>query len=218
MTKEEALQKVTEYCSEKSYTSATLTDGFKDKFAEHFAKRYPETAADDETAIADMKFALNSAFSGASAIITEKTTAFTSKENDYKKQIEELNKKLGNPPTPPTPPTPPAAPVIPDEIKQQLAELERFKTEESKRTRFASIMDMAKKNVRNDLHASFEKFANDYNVQLDKEDKEQADGLVARFQEIFKDSIGSIKPIAPQQVQKNDEEFLKSLTKVKVTN
>ena len=45
MTKEEALQKVNDYCNEKSYTAATLTDGFKDKFAEHFTKRYPDAAA-----------------------------------------------------------------------------------------------------------------------------------------------------------------------------
>ena len=45
MTKEEVLQKVNDYCNEKSYTNATLTDGFKDKFSEHFAKRYAETSA-----------------------------------------------------------------------------------------------------------------------------------------------------------------------------
>jgi hypothetical protein len=90
MTKEEALQKVNDYCNEKSYTNATLTDGFKDKFAEHLAKRYPDAAADDETALGDMKFALNSAFSGASLIITDKTKEFETKENGYKSQIAEL--------------------------------------------------------------------------------------------------------------------------------
>lgn len=92
MNKEEVLQKVNDYCNEKSYTTATLTDGFKDKFAEHFAKRYAETNVDDEKAIEDMKFALNTAFSGASTIITEKTNVFNSKENEYKNQIAELQK------------------------------------------------------------------------------------------------------------------------------
>ena len=36
MTKEEVLQKVTDYCNEKSYTSATLTDAFKDKYIQAY--------------------------------------------------------------------------------------------------------------------------------------------------------------------------------------
>ena len=151
MTKEEALQKVNDYCNEKSYTNATLTDGFKDKFAEHLAKRHPDTAADDETALGDMRFAYD-----------------------------------------------------------------KFMDGEKKTTKFKNIMELAKKGIRQNLHASFEKFATDYDVKLDKEDKEQADALVTRFKEIFKDSIGDIAPLAPQQTQKRDEDFIASLKKVKV--
>lgn len=216
MTKEDALQKVNDYCSEKSYTSATLTDGFKDKFAEHFAKRYPDAQADDETAIADMKFALNSAFSGASAIITEKTTAFTSKENDYKKQIEELTKKLGIPPTPPTPPTPPATPEIPDEIKQQLAELKQFKAEETKQKRRAAILAIAKKEVDAQYHKSFETFVEDYDIDLEKEDKEQADKWISRYRDVMKDSVGDIKPLAPQVRQQMDDARISQIKEYKL--
>ena len=52
--------------------------------------------------------------------------------------------------------------------------------------------------------------------ELDKEDKEQADALVAKFQDIFKDTIGDIKPLAPKQTQKRDEEYLASIPKVKI--
>lgn len=38
MTKEDVLQKVNDYCNEKSYTNETLTDDFKDKFSDFFAK------------------------------------------------------------------------------------------------------------------------------------------------------------------------------------
>jgi hypothetical protein len=207
MTKEEALQKVNDYCNEKSYTNATLTDGFKDKFAEHFAKRYPDATVDDENAIADMKFAINSAFSGASAIITDKTKEFETKENDYKSQIAELNKKI---------PTKPIEPKIPKELQDQLDELKKFKDEKSKQEKFSNILKMAKAGIRQDLQASFDTFAKDYEVKLDKEEKEQADALVARFQEIFKDTIGDIKPLRPQQTQKRDEEYLASLPKVKI--
>ena len=133
MTKEEALQKVNDYCNEKSYTNATLTDGFKDKFAEHLAKRYPDASVDDETVLGDMKFALNSAFSGASLIITEKTNAFNLKENEYKNQIEELNKKIEGKVTPPIT-------ELPKEVQDKLDRLEQFQIAENKRTKFADIM------------------------------------------------------------------------------
>ena len=208
MTKEEALQKVNDYCNEKSYTNATLTDGFKEKFAEHFAKRYTDASADDETAIADMKFAINSAFSGASAIITDKTKEFETKENDYKSQIEELNKKIT--------PTKPKEVQIPKELQDQLNELKKFKDEQFKQEKLKNILKLAKAGVRQDLQASFDKFAKEYEVKLDKEDKEQADALVAKFQDIFKDTIGDIKPLAPKQTQKRDEEYLASIPKVKI--
>lgn len=210
MTKEEALQKVNDYCNEKSYTNATLTDGFKDKFAEHLAKRYPDAAADDETALGDMKFALNSAFSGASLIITDKTKEFETKENGYKSQIAELEKKV------PKPNQKSNEVVLPKEVQDKLDAYDKFMDGEKKTTKFKNIMELAKKGIRQNLHTSFEKFATDYDVKLDKEDKEQADALVTRFKEIFKDSIGDIAPLAPQQTQKRDEDFIASLKKVKV--
>ena len=210
MTKEEALQKVNDYCNEKSYTNATLTDGFKDKFAEHLAKRYPDAAADDETAMGDMRFALNSAFSGASLIITDKTKEFETKENGYKSKIAELEKKV------PNPNQKPKEVVLPKEVQDKLDAYDKFMDGEKKTTKFKNIMELAKKGIRQNLHASFEKFATDYDVKLDKEDKEQANALVTRFKEIFKDSIGDIAPLAPQQTQKRDEDFIASLKKVKV--
>ena len=212
MTKEEALQKVNDYCNEKSYTNATLTDGFKDKFAEHLAKRYPDAAADDETALGDMKFALNSAFSGASLIITDKTKEFETKENGYKSQIAELSKKI-KVPTPPTPP----APTLPKEVQDQLDELKRFKDDKTKQEKLSNILKLAKGDIREDLHNSFETFAKDYNVILDKADKEQADALVTRFKEIFKDSLGDIRPQKPVQTQKQDEEIIGAIPKVKIS-
>ena len=210
MTKEEALQKVNDYCNEKSYTNATLTDGFKDKFAEHLAKRYPDASSDDETALGDMKFALNSAFSGASLIITDKTKEFETKENGYKSQIAELEKKV------PKPNQKPNEVILPKEVQDKLDAYDKFMDGEKKTTKFKNIMELAKKGIRQNLHTSFEKFATDYDVKLDKEDKEQADALVTRFKEIFKDSIGDIAPLAPQQTQKRDEDFIASLKKVKV--
>ena len=208
MTKEEVLQRANDYCNERSYDESTLTTEFKDKFADFFSKKYPDTAIDDESALADLKFNLDTAKSASAKGRTSLQSDWESKENDYKTQIAELNKKLGKKEPPKF--------EVPKELQDQLDELKKYKNEEVKKTKFASIMDIAKKGIRQDLHKSFETFATGTNVDLEKADKEQADALVSRFQEIFKDSIGDIKPLAPQQVRKNDEAVLSGLKKVKV--
>ena len=210
MTKEEVLQKANEYCSEKGYTNETLTDEFKEKFSDFFSKKYQETDANDESMLEDLHFNLNTAFSATSKGVTSKQKAFEEKENEYLSQIEELNKKLGKRNKTKD------EPVIPKEIQEQFDELKKFKNDEAKKERFENILNIAKKGIRQNLHKSFETFAKGIDVVLDKDDKEQAKAMVERFQEIFMDSIGDIKPLAPKQTQKNDREFLESLPKVKV--
>lgn len=209
MTKEEVLQKVNDYCNEKSYTEETLTSEFKDKFSEFFAKKYSEeTAIDAEGILEDIKFNIKTAFSATSKGLTSKQKAFETKENEYKNTIAELNKKIGKPQE--------KIVELPDDVKQQLAELEKFKDEKSKKDKFDEIVKLAKKGIRPDLYASFEKYAREYDVTLDSTSEEQAKKLTARFQEIFKDSIGDIKPLAPKVSQKRDEEFVASIPKVQV--
>ena len=213
MTKDEILQKVNDYCNEKSYTESTLTTNFKDKFADHFIKAYPDGKIDDEQVIANMKFAINSAFSSASSIISDNKNAFAAKETDYQRQIQELTEKLakanGGEPNK-------GGTDIPDDVKKQLAELEAFKTEQKQQELYNRVIDLAKKDIRRDLHGSFEKYAKDYKVSLDKGEQEQATELVTKFQDIFMDTIGEIKPLKPHQNQKRDEEFLSNVKKVKV--
>ena len=211
MTKEEVLQKVNDYCNEKSYTTATLTDAFRDKFADHFQREHAEGDINDEAILSSMKFSINTAFKSASDIATIKANEFTSKENEYKAQIEELQKKI----TPNPQPTPP--PAVSPEVQQQLDELKKFKEGQQKQEKLQRILEIAKEGIRDDLHASFDTFVSDYDVDLNKEDKVQAESLVKKFQDIFKDSVGSIKPKAPVQTAKQDAEFIESLPKVEVS-
>jgi hypothetical protein len=74
-------------------------------------------------------------------------------------------------------------------------------------------MELAKKGIRQDLHKSFETFANGTHVDLEKADKEQADALVSRFQEIFKDSIGDIRPFTPKQIQQREDDWIEGVKK-----
>ena len=209
MTKEDVLQKANDYCTEKAYTE-TLTDEFKDKFSDFFAKKYPETDADDETMIADLKFNLDTAFSATSKGITSKQKAFEDKVNEYKNQIAELNKKLSGKQTPPP------SVEIPKEVQDQLDELKKFKTEEQKKNKYANVINIAKKGIRSDLHNSFEKFAKTISVSVDEEDEVQAKNIVASFQEIFKDSIGDIRPYAPKQIQQKEDEIINGVKKIEL--
>lgn len=208
MTKEEVLQKANEYCNERSYDESTLTPEFKDKFSGFFSKKYPETSADDETMIADLKFNLDTAFSATSRGITSKQKAFEDKETELKNQIAELTKKLGKDQE--------DDPKLSKEIQEKLDRLERFEVENRKKDKFAEVIGLAKKGVREDLAKSFETFASDFEVSLDQSSEEQAKKLTDRFQEIFKDTIGDIKPLAPKVVQKREEEFFDSLPKIKI--
>ena len=214
MTIEEVLQRANDYCNERSYDGETLTDEFKNKFADFFVKRHPDAGIDDEGIMDEIKFNLDTAKSAVAKGIASKQTLYESKENDYKKQIEALNKKLKSqqPPTPPTPPTV----EIPQEVKDKLEKLEQFEVEKRKQDKFNNILALAKANCRKDLHPSLESYAKDFVVDLEEKDEEQAKKLNARFQEMFKGIVGDIKPLAPQQTQKRDEEYLANLPKVKV--
>ena len=208
VTKETVLESMNTYCTERKYGSENLTDGFKEKFSNFFVKKYEGKDVEEAELVADLHFNLDTAFSASVDINAALKSSFETKETDYKNQIAELYKKLGK--------EKPQKFEVPKELQDQLDELKKYKNEEVKKTKFASIMELAKKGIRQDLHKSFETFATGTNVDLEKADKEQADALVSRFQEIFKDSIGDIKPLAPQQIRKNDEAVLSGLKRVKV--
>ena len=208
VTKDLVLESINTYCTERKYGSENLTDGFKEKFSSFFVKKYEGKDVEQEEMVADLHFNLDTAFSASVDINSALKTSFETKETEYKNQIAELSKKIGKKEPPKF--------EVPKELQDQLDELKKYKNEEVKKTKFTSILELAKKGVRQDLHKSFEAFAKETNVDLEKTDKEQADALVSRFQEIFKDSIGDIKPLAPQQVRKNDEAVLSGLKRVKV--
>lgn len=210
VTKEMVVESINTYCTERKYGSETLTDGFKEKFSNSFVKKYEGQDVEEQSVLTDLHFYLDTAFNASLDINKELTSQFTTKENDYKSQIAELKKQK------PRQQQQQQETELPEEVKNQLKELEDFKNNARKRDKFNEVLELAKKGVREDLHRSFEKFASDFAVTLDETSEEQAKKLTTRFQDIFKDSIGDIKPLAPRQTQKRDEEFLSSLPKIKV--
>lgn len=176
------------------------------------SQKYDENVTFDEDGVLnDLQFNLNTAFSATSKGITAKAKVFEARENTLKNQIEELNKKLGNVDTTTT-----QEPTISQELQDKLNRLEQFENEQRLNEKLKEVMAIAKKNVRNDLHKSLENYANDFKVTLDETSEEQAKKLTARFQDIFRESIGDIKPLAPQVTRKRDEEFLTTIPKVKI--
>ena len=212
VTKEQVLESMNTYCTERKYGSEALTDGFKEKFSNFIVKKYEGKDVEEADFTADLHFNLDTAFSASIDLKNTLTSQFTTKENDYKNQITELNKKIANPQQQQQQ----QQLELPEDVKQQLAELQQFKTEQSKQEKRKTIMELAKKNIQQDLHGSFDNYASDFEVQLDKDDKEQADALVAKYQKVMQPTYGNIKPLAPRQVQKRDEEILDSIKEVKV--
>ena len=210
VTKEQVLESMNTYCTERKYGSESLTDGFKEKFSNFIVKKYEGKDVEEEDFKADLHFNLDTAFSASVDLKTSLTAQFATKENEYKNQITELSKKIV------TPQQPQQKLELPEDVKNQLAELEKFKTEQSKQSKRKEILEMAKQNIQQSLHGSFENFIADSEILLDKDSKEQADALVAKYQKVMQPTYGSIKPLAPRQVQKRDEEILGGIKEVKV--
>lgn len=210
VTKEQVLESMNTYCTERKYGSESLTDGFKEKFSNFIVKKYEGKDVEEEDFKADLHFNLDTAFSASVDLKTSLTAQFATKENEYKNQITELNKKIV------TPQQPQQQLELPEDVKNRLAKLEKFEAEQSKQSKRKEILEMAKQNIQPNLHSSFENFIADSEVQLDKDSKEQADALVAKYQKVMQPTYGSIKPLAPRQVQKRDEEILGGIKEVKV--
>lgn len=211
VTKEQVLESMNTYCTERKYGSESLTDGFKEKFSNFIVKKYEGKDVEEEDFKADLHFNLDTAFSASVDLKTSLTAQFATKENEYKNQITELNKKIVTPQQPPQQQF-----ELPEDVKSRLAKLEKFEAEQSKQSKLKEILEMAKKNIQPSLHGSFENFIAESEVQLDKDSKEQADALVAKYQKVMQPTYGSIKPLAPRQVQKRDEEILGGIKEVKV--
>lgn len=209
VTKDLVLESMNTYCTERKYGSENLTDGFKEKFSNFFVKKYDGKDVEEADVIADLHFNLDTAFSASVDINAALKNSFESKKTEYENQIAELNKKLGKKPE--------QKPFeIPKELQDKIDRLEAFENNAAKERKFTEIMELAKKDVRQDLHKSFEAFAKGHAVDLKKENKEQADSLVSQFQEIFKDSLGDIKPFAPRQVQQQEDDIIKGVKKVEL--
>jgi len=206
VTREQVLESMNAYCTERKYGSDSLTEVFKGKFADIFTKKYEGKDVDESVVNEDLHFTLDTAFNASRGVISSMSAQFATKENDYKKQIDELKKNVEQ-----------KTPVeLSPEIKAKLEEYDKFVNGANKEKKFAEIIALAKKDIREDLHDSFDAFAKTQQVNLEETNEAQAKSWHEQFQTVFKGSIGDIRPKKPQQVKEDDSEYIANIPKVKV--
>ena len=196
------------YCTERKYGSESLTDGFKEKFSNFIVKKYEGKDVEEEDFKSDLHFNLDTAFNASVDLKTSLAAQFATKENEYKNQITELNKKITNPQQ---------QVELPDDVKSQIEEWKQFKTEQAVQAKRKAVLAVAKKSVRQDLHNSLESFSEEFDIKLDADDEEQAKALFSKYQKVMQPTYGDIRPLAPRQVQKRDQEILDNVKEVKVS-
>jgi len=207
---EEVLQKVNDYCNEKSYT---LDDSFRTKFSEKYATANTEADLTDENVLNSIKFNLDTAFSAASKGIEAKEKTWKEKEAEYLKKIE--SSKDGIKADTDTGKEESSA-VIPTEIKDKLEQLEKLQLDGQKREKRANVLKLAQKNVREDLHNDLEVVLDIMKMDYSKDEKDLANDLNENFTKLYKGKIGTVKPASPEASKKKIEEMLANLPKVNV--
>jgi len=212
ISKDEVLQKVNDYCTEKQYT---LDESFRDKFSEKFAaaNNGDSLSIDDEGIGSSIRFNLDTAFSAASKGIEKESVKWKKKEGEYKEKIANFEKPD---PNKKTIEVSPETTEIPKEIQDELTALKEFRESQQKRDKRGRILAIAKKSVREDLHRDLEKVFDYMDVDYAKEDGDIAKTLSERFMDLFKDKIGDIRPKSPESSSKKYEELTKGMQKVKI--
>lgn len=206
----EVLQKVNEYCTEKQYAS-TLDKTFVDKFSAKFAEANAAAKIDD--VVNSIRFNLDTAFSAASKGLEKQSTTWKEKENEYLRQIEEFKKQN---PQEPKPISEKKEVELPEDVKKQLQEFNEFKVKQQKQEKIAKVFNLAKENVREDLHEELKQVMDIMSFSDSDSESDMANKLTAKFTELWKNRIGNIKPQSSTLDNKKYDELLESVPKVNV--
>lgn len=215
MDKEDVIQKVNDYCTEKQYT---LDDSFRSQFSEKFANSNADADVNDENILNSIKFNIDTAFSAASKELKIKDETWKTKEAEYQKQIEALKKSHhdGEGEGKGRGKTDPPEFKLSDDDKNLLDELKKFKIEKQQQEKRAKVLDMAKSKVRTDLHPDLEEILNIMQLDYSKDEKELAEMLNSNFSKLYKGKIGDVRPVDAQSQNLKDEDIIKGVKKVEI--
>lgn len=185
-TKDEVLQKVTDYCTEKQYT---LNDDFRSQFSEKFATANATADVNDENVLNSIKFNLDTAFSATSKELKIKDETWRTKEADYLKQIEELKKKSVDP----KPADTGKNFELPDDVKKALELVQRISKERAIEDKQKEISQIVTKNFTAEQKSSFNAFLKTQTIDCEKDSNELAESYSKTYSDIIKEMIGDNK-------------------------
>lgn len=209
MDKEEVSQKVIDICEKNKFN---LDENFRDKFAEKFVENYNGVELDADSAEKILGITLQTAYAAKSQSLATAQKTYEAKEIALKAEIEKLKANGG---TPPAPKKEGEGFKLPEEIQKQLADLDEWKTSQNKNAKMEEVVGIAKKSIRDDLHASFVKYFSKQGIDINLASDEIAKKAISDFSDIFTDTIGDIKPRSTEGFKKRDEDLLKAVPKIK---
>lgn len=206
-TKAEVLEKVGSYCTEKQYT---LNDDFRSQFSDKFSASNPDADINDENILNSIKFNLDTAFSAASKGIEAEKKKWETEKTKLNGEIENLKKNQPEGKTPKNKVEEKNL-ELPEDVKKDLNELKTFKEKQLQQEKRAEVLELAKKNVRQDLYENLSTLLDMSTFDYSKDTKDLAKQLNENFTKLYKNNIGDIRPASPETKNKKVSEILDSV-------
>lgn len=206
-TEAEVLEKVGSYCTEKQYT---LNDDFRSQFSDKFSAANPEADINDENILNSIKFNLDTAFSAASKGIEAEKKKWETEKTKLNGEIENLKKNQPEGKTPKNKVEEKNL-ELPEDVKKDLNELKTFKEKQLQQEKRAEVLELAKKNVRQDLYENLSTLLDMSTFDYSKDTKDLAKQLNENFTKLYKNNIGDIRPASPETKNKKVSEILDSV-------
>ena len=135
-------------------------------------------------------------------------------KSDYLKQIEELKKKSDGKKEEHIETI--VKTELPKDLKEKLDKLEKLENERQKQEKRANVLELAKKNVREDLHGRLNGILDIMQLDYSEDEKTLAQKLNDNFDKIYKEDIANTKPLSSKNKEIKYDEMFKGLKKVKI--
>ena len=206
-TESEVLEKVGSYCTEKQYT---LNDDFRSQFSNKFSASNPDADINDENTLNSIKFNLDTAFSAASKGIEAEKKNWETEKTKLNGEIENLKKNQPEWKTPKNKVEEKNL-ELPEDVKKDLNELKTFKEKQLQQEKRAEVLELAKKNVRQDLYENLSTLLDMSTFDYSKDTKDLAKQLNENFTKLYKNNIVDIRPASPETKNKKVSEILDSV-------
>ena len=100
---------------------------------------------------------------------------------------------------------------LPEDVKKDLNELKTFKEKQLQQEKRAEVLELAKKNVRQDLYENLSTLLDMSTFDYSKDTKDLAKQLNENFTKLYKNNIGDIRPASPETKNKKVSEILDSV-------